>query len=92
MDSMIRKQAGFYGKPFAASRGVRQGDIISPMIFNIVTDAVIRESIKIFGNNDPNKSTMIELLFYADDGAIIGEQPQEVQRRIFIRQILDELA
>jgi hypothetical protein len=30
---MIPKQAGFYGKPFKASRGVQQGDIVSPMIF-----------------------------------------------------------
>jgi hypothetical protein len=43
-DEMIPKQAGFYGKPFKASRGVRQGDILSPMIFNVMEDAVIRET------------------------------------------------
>jgi hypothetical protein len=30
MDTMVPKQAGFYGKSFSASRGVRQGDILSP--------------------------------------------------------------
>ena len=44
MNTMVPKQAGFYGKSFSASRGVRQGDILSPMIFNIVADAVIRDT------------------------------------------------
>jgi retron-type reverse transcriptase len=35
-------QAGFYGSSFSAFRGVTQGDIISPTLFNIVTDAVLR--------------------------------------------------
>ena len=42
-DTMVTKQAGFFGKPFRASRGVCQGDISLPFIFNIVCDAVIRE-------------------------------------------------
>ena len=84
MDTMVPKQAGFYGQPFKASRGVRQGDIISPMIFNIVTDAVIRESIRIFCNNDPVRYNMIESLFHSDDGIIIGENPNEVQKMLNI--------
>jgi hypothetical protein len=47
------------------------------MIFNIVTDAVIRESIRIFCNDDPVRYNLIESLFYADDGIIIGENPNE---------------
>jgi hypothetical protein len=41
MDTIVPKQAGFYGKHFSAGHGVRQGDIMSPTIFNIVADAVI---------------------------------------------------
>ena len=39
MDCMIPKQSGCYGKEINTSRGVRQGDIISPTVFNIVVDA-----------------------------------------------------
>ena len=35
-------QAGYFGTAFQPSRGVVQGDIISPTIFNIVCDAIIR--------------------------------------------------
>jgi hypothetical protein len=69
---MIPKQAGFYGTPFTAHRGVRQGDIISPMIFNVVCDAVIRECESL-GNG------LMDALFYADDGMITSNNPTELQ-------------
>lgn len=84
MDMMVPKQAGFYGKPFTASRGVRQGDIVSPIIFNIVADAVIRESEAQFCGGDPNRHLLVDALFYADDGALSGEDAAEVQHLLDI--------
>jgi hypothetical protein len=76
MDTMYPKQAGFFGKPFRANRGVRQGDIISPMIFNIVADAVIRHTewkcLK-------EGKGLITSLFYADDGLLMGTDEKTVQ-------------
>ena len=43
-DTIVPKQQQFYGKAFTAERGVRQGDIVSPTIFNIVVDAVVRHA------------------------------------------------
>ena len=60
-DTMYPKRAGYYGKPFRAQRGVRQGDIISPMVFNIMVDAVVRHCYA-------NKLGDDESKFYADDG------------------------
>ena len=40
-DTMVPRQAGYFGKPFLAERGVRVGDNMSPTIFNIVIDAVV---------------------------------------------------
>jgi hypothetical protein len=42
LDTMVPKQANCYATPFRAKRGVRQGGILSAIIFNIVVDAVIR--------------------------------------------------
>jgi Reverse transcriptase (RNA-dependent DNA polymerase) len=42
-DAMIPRQKQYFGQPFKEDCGVLQEDIISPTIFNIVVDAVIRE-------------------------------------------------
>jgi hypothetical protein len=75
MDTMVPKQAGFYGKSFSASRGVRQGDILSPMIFNIVADAVTRDSEARmnFGRGLERPDVMSQ--FYAYDGLLNSEDP-----------------
>ena len=69
-DTIIPKQQKFYGEPFRAERGVRQGDIISPTIFNIVIDAIVRDCYdKINLMKDENTT----IQFYADDGFIGGK-------------------
>jgi hypothetical protein len=83
-DTMVTKQAGFFGKPFRASRGVRQGDITSPFIFNIVCDAVIREWESQMNNGTTRERKETRAQFYADDGLLSGENPQEVQRAMDI--------
>ena len=40
-NTMIPRQVGYYGKAFKERRGVRQGNIVSPLIFNIMVDAVV---------------------------------------------------
>jgi hypothetical protein len=42
LELVVPKSAGgYFGIPFSAWHGVCQGDIISPIIFNIVVDAVV---------------------------------------------------
>jgi hypothetical protein len=41
--TVVARQQGYYGQPFKAERGTTQGDIVSPTIFNIIVDAVIRD-------------------------------------------------
>ena len=82
-DTMIPKQAGFFGKPFRARRGVRQGDIMSPIIFNIVADAVIREW-EVLVEEDENIDSIIGSLFYADDGVLSGNDALDIQKAMNI--------
>jgi hypothetical protein len=77
-DMIVPKQAGFFGKPFRATRGVRQGDIMSPTIFNIVVDAVVNEWLE----KDSNKK--VEAIFYADDGLLISDDPTAAQEALNI--------
>jgi len=74
-DTMVTKQSGYYGEPFRAKRGVRQGDILSPMIFNIMVDAVLRAW-------DFSMPGARGALFYADDGLLYGDNGPELQRNL----------
>ena len=39
---MVARAGGYYGKGFKGGRVVTQGDPLSPTIFNVVVDAVVR--------------------------------------------------
>ena len=40
--TMVARAGGYYGTSFGGERGVTQGDPLSPTIFNMVVDAVVR--------------------------------------------------
>ena len=44
---MVEKAGSYYGKGFKGGRGVTQGDPLSPTIFNVVVDAVVRHWLTI---------------------------------------------
>ena len=72
--SFLLRQRGFYSEPFAVTRGCTQGDIDSPIIFNIIVDAVLRT----WKNN--TSSTNTRCCFYADDGLLENLNPEELQK------------
>ena len=45
--TMVARAGSYYGKGFKGGRGVTQGDPLSPTIFNVVVDAVVRHWITI---------------------------------------------
>ena len=69
----ILRQAIFYSEEIDVERGVTQGDIDSPIIFNILVDAVVRK----FREDPTNKGS--PSVFYADDGRIENEDPRKLQ-------------
>ena len=39
---MVTREGGYYGAPFRGERGATQGDSLSPTIFNVVVDSMVR--------------------------------------------------
>ena len=75
---VVPRQAGFLGDPFHATRGVTQGDVISPSIFNIVVDAIIREWHHQMDHGSIGPP-ITKAIFYADDGNLHGPDPAHLQ-------------
>ena len=45
--TMVARAGGYYGKGFKGGMGVTQGNLLSPTIFNVVVDAVVRHWVTI---------------------------------------------
>jgi hypothetical protein len=77
--TIVARQHGYYGTPFQSNkRGTTQGDIVSPTIFNILVDAVIREwyhQLQI-----ENLAETVGAIFYADDGHLYSTNADALQR------------
>ena len=78
---LVPKKGGRYGNPLNTGRGVRQGDIISPTLFNIIVDAVLRFE-RSWGGQGVTRERIPDVRFYADDGMIAGTDAREVQRAL----------
>jgi hypothetical protein len=81
--AVVARQGGYHSKAFKAERGVTQGDIPSPTIFNIVVDCVIRAwELEISDGHsliDESVRSLVAAIFYADDGIIASYQPELAQ-------------
>ena len=83
--TMVARAGGYYGAAFQGTRGVTQGDPLSPTIFNVVVDAVVRHWLKLVvkGVEDRGESghegRHHNILFYADDGMVASLDPQWLQ-------------
>ena len=83
--SMVVRAGGYYWEAFKGYRGVTQGDPLSPTMFNVVVDAVVRhcgtmamaEAEK--QGERGNKGRHQASLFYADDGMVASSDPRWIQ-------------
>ena len=72
--AFMLRQSGFFSEPFPVDRGVTQGDVDSPIIFNLIIDAVLR---RLHGESEFGGT---ECGFYADDGLLEHGEPKRLQR------------
>ena len=67
---------------FKGNQGVTQGDPLSPTIFNVVVDAVVRHWLSVMVEGAEERGELGQEgmhqndLFYADDGMVALSDPQ----------------
>jgi hypothetical protein len=83
---VVARQGGYHSSAFTAGREVTQGDILSPTIFNIVCDAIIRAwkvgvTDSHIMSSDGGGATQEEIaaILYAGDGLLASNQPDILQ-------------
>ena len=80
------------GAPIRPAKGVKQGCILSPMIFNMIVDRALRTLAKEFPNvtgHDPEVGAIV--LAYADDTVLVARNDEEAEAiTVRFADILDE--
>ena len=81
---MVCRASGYYGDPFKAYRGTTQGGPVSPRIFNIMVDAVVREWLRqVLEDGEEVSETDVKkllILFYIDDGYMASPDREFLQK------------
>jgi hypothetical protein len=80
----VARQAGYHNSPFEVNRGVTQGEIPSPTIFNVICDAVFRAwkvevTAGIFSSVRSRVIEEIAAKLYDDDGVLASTTAPELQ-------------
>ena len=79
MENRIQAEInGELTNPIPAGNGIRQGDSLSPLLFNIIMDEIIKKVSKLRGYKMGEKK--INILCYADDAVLVAENEDDLQR------------
>ena len=71
------KDRGERSRPFPVNRGIRQGDLLSPLLLNII--------IKSASNNKGFKigDGEIKIMCYTDDAVLLSDKEDDLQKMLF---------
>ena len=75
------KVNGKLTEKISSNSGIRQGDSLSPLLFNIIMDEIIKQVRKHKGYKMGDRE--IKILCYADDAVLIAEDEDDLQRLLF---------
>ena len=64
---------------FEVQRGVRQGCPMSPWLFNIYLDRVMKEALPLFRGRAGLKNCQIQVTMFADDTVLLAESEEELK-------------
>ena len=79
---MVARAGGYYRTAFKGAWGVTQGNPLSPTIFNVVVDAVVRHWVTLEIEDAEKRGERGKegrhqaALFYADDGMVALSDPR----------------
>ena len=74
---LVCRASGYHDSPFSAERGITQGGPLSPAIFNIMVDAIVRAWVRLAeaAGFDATDIRAIAAAFCADDGLAAARDP-----------------
>lgn len=72
---------GEMSKPISISQGIRQGDSLSPLLFNLIMDKIITSLQGL--NGFKMGHTDMRILCYADDAVLMAESEDDLQRLLY---------
>ena len=76
---------GQVGQPFDSTRGVKQGDPLSPLLFGIFIDRLEKWfEQRLPGCGVQIGEQLVRLLLYADDLALLAEKPVQLQQLLLV--------
>ena len=73
------KVANDLSKEIQAAVGIRQGDSLSPFLFNVIMDKII-EDIKSLDLGYTLGKNKIDIVCYADDAVLIADSENDLQK------------
>ena len=81
----MASEGGYYGGAFKGDWGVMQGDPLSPTIFNVVMDVLVRHWVTMALAEAEKRGERVNevrhqaALFYADNGMVASSDPRWLQ-------------
>ena len=65
---------------FSVQQGLRQGCPLSPWLFNIFLDRVVREAMKEFQGGVALDNCLLQILLFADDTVVVAQTEGDLKQ------------